>query len=476
MKFNEVLDTIISSHSVRSIDICNELGIKKSYLSRIRSGSLIPPDFGLIDDIAKMLDVSPEEYRRLAYTYQEIKADKKYQTAYKAFNKLYGFDPKCIHYTVDVKKKLSLTNGQGIYSSNEVRDAILDIIGSGSKLCFFYSPKGSELTEHIAAKITASAVEVEWLILLEKTNGISNTNIEILSDSLPLIFAGGVHIKSVYFDIKEVLELFNFPFYIASEDELLMFNVKADSAIYFNSSETVNKFRERFSSRFSDAVSFISAEKDISGFFTHYEDTMHFSQTAKGTEFYIIEKNPCILFEVNTSDVTEYIRDIEDAREIALKYMVFLQKSSNNVDITYNLFSSEGLGEIVNNNIYYEISPKLTKPIPKEFRCGALSKLVDFANFEEKFQPLIIRLPIFDKTYVSTVNLWSDGKMIVFYSTDTSTEILMVNEKSIVTAFIDYYRTLIKSGLIKSKAETLIDIRKALDDSDYKGLSQAEQE
>ena len=51
MKFNEVLNEIIDIHSVRSVDICEKLGLKKAYLSRIRSGSLVPPDFEIIDKI-----------------------------------------------------------------------------------------------------------------------------------------------------------------------------------------------------------------------------------------------------------------------------------------------------------------------------------------------------------------------------------------------------------------------------------------
>ena len=65
---------VINAQNAKAVDICSSKGIKKSYLSRIRSGTLLPPDFGIIVDIARSIDGSEEEYRSLVSAYYEAKS------------------------------------------------------------------------------------------------------------------------------------------------------------------------------------------------------------------------------------------------------------------------------------------------------------------------------------------------------------------------------------------------------------------
>ena len=95
-----------------------------------------------------------------------------------------------------------------------------------------------------------------------------------------------------------------------------------------------------------------------------------------------IIKNPCILFDVDLHDILEYVADFDSAYSIAMSYMEFLQKGFNNIDITYSLFSAEGLDEMINAEEYYELTSYLTKPLPKSFRIRSLNKVAEYSSCE----------------------------------------------------------------------------------------------
>ena len=85
VQFSELLDQILLAHNVRSSEICNALGLKKAYFSRIRNGTLIPPSFDLVDEIRNVVGMTDEEYKKLTFAYQAENADGRYQSATKRF-------------------------------------------------------------------------------------------------------------------------------------------------------------------------------------------------------------------------------------------------------------------------------------------------------------------------------------------------------------------------------------------------------
>ena len=288
---------------------------------------------------------------------------------------------------------------------------------------------------------------------------------KVFVDMLPAVFTENAVIKAVHTDIGKWLDLSVYPFYIADSSELISFGSSSDPGLYINSPETVSLYQDRFSRSFSASELFIVMKNNITDFLSSYNSIMDFDNNSAGSEMYIIEKNPCILFDVDLHDIFEYVADLDGAYSIAMSYMKFLQKGFNNIEVTYNLFSADGLDEMINAEEYYELTSYLTKPLPKNFRIRSLNKVAEYSSCEKIFMPLVMRLPIFDKTSVRAINIWSDGKMLIYYNNGSGFNILMLNEKSIVSSFIDYYKTLMKCGLVKSKDETINDIKAALEKS-----------
>lgn len=414
-----------------------------------------------------MLNVSADEYSSLAYAYQREKADRKHSEAFTAFNKLYGYDPSVnVELSPYDDKTLTLTNGKTVSGSNDIKRAIYRIISAAEgKVRIFFRPESSEITEFIAACIRSAGVSSEWLIPLENTEKSSDLNMKIFVDMLPAVFTENAVIKGVHTDIGKWLDLSVYPFYIAGSSELISFGSSSDPGLYINSPETVSLYQDRFSRSFSASELFIVMKNNITDFLSSYNSIMDFDNNSAGSEMYIIEKNPCILFDVDLHDIFEYVADLDGAYSIAMSYMKFLQKGFNNIEVTYNLFSADGLDEMINAEEYYELTAYLTKPLPKNFRIRSLNKVAEYSSCEKNFMPLEIRLPIFDKTSVRAINIWSDGKMLIYYNNGSGFNILMLNEKSIVSSFIDYYKTLMKCGLVKSKDETINDIKAALEKS-----------
>ncbi|HBB19442.1 MAG TPA: hypothetical protein DCZ62_03265 [Ruminococcus sp.] len=465
MRSHLILDKLIQKSSAKAVDICSRLNIKKAYLSRIRSGTLLPPSFDILDDIAKLLGITSEEYRQLAYAYQADKADSKYREVCKAFNFLYSFDPETETEIPSVSSSSSPVNGQALKGRGVVFGAVKQIIGEKSDVQILWYPSESRLCDLLAAQIKKSLASAEWLVPLEKVRGSSDANIECFLNIMPVIFSGNVRARRTYIDIDEWRSLLCYPYYIMNERELLLISPGADSAVYFDDPEICTEYHRRFSECYAASPVFMEVCRELTDFLECYDSVFDFSHVSQNTELFIIEKNPCILFDVKTNDIVDHIQDFEGAQELAFKYMEFLAIGASNMETVYSFFSHEGLEELINADVYYEITPQLSKPISTDFRRNALKRLVEYSSAENRFLPLVIRLPIFDKTKVRALNLWSDGKMLVCYDNETSIDILMVNENSIMSVFVDYYRALMKCGLIKNKELSLDEIREALDNA-----------
>ncbi len=450
MLFHELLDALLKAHQVKSSDICNTLSLKKAFFSRIRNGSLIPANFDLIDEIAGYIGMTPEEYRDLAYAYQEIKAEGRYKTACNAFRRLYDFHPKPI--TLEDEQNVPpFLNGQPLKNSSDVLDAVTQLIKSGD-INAWYCPEQSNFTENLSLLLRKNHRQIQWLIPLDDTS--SEKNMALFANALPLLCCGK-ETHCVRTEIEPLLSTAVFPYYFLSEDALILVGRKLDTGLYINSPETLTLYRERFTKSQAAAQQFADVRTDLMEFFRSNGAKMVLANTEEDTEFYVIERNPCILFSVKYSDISHYIADIPGAQELAKQYFTFLQDIFDNVKQSYTLFSSEGLQEIIHAEDYYELSEYLTKSVPVEFRRTALRAVASYSSGESNYTPMLIRLPLFDQTCVRALNLWSDGRMIVLFTFSDGFYVLSLHDKSITSEMIGYYKTLIKCGLIQTKGETL---------------------
>ncbi len=462
MKFHEVLSEIIDVHSVRSVDICEKLGLKKAYLSRIRSGSLVPPNFDVIDKIAGMLNVSADEYSRLAYAYQEEKTVKKYSESSKAFTTLYCISMPTPCDSID---RLQLSNGQFFCDEEAVKKALIKVAASAERtLKLYYRPEHDKIIDVFGGLVLNVKDGFEWLIPLEKTSESSELNMDSFINAIIVILSKKAEIKGQYIHIEEYPEYSVFPYYIANEKEILLFSRNCQNALYLNSAESVRLHCKSFDSIFNNSIPFMKLYDDISTFLVDFDSIMHFKNSNSKPDIYIIEKYPCIVFDLKYTELESHAAKSNDSIDLAKMYEGFMQKCSVDIGKIYNIFSDSGLNNFLTAEEYYEFKYGLSKSLSKELRFNALKNLLDNSSFSDNYNPMIIRLPIVNSTNVHTINIWSDGKMLIMFDLNGKYYIALLNENSIVKAFLDYLRMLIKCGLIRSKEETLEIMSKSLDE------------
>ena len=77
MRFCELLNELIAKSGVRASEICQGTGVKKAWLSKLRSGALFPPEWGAVHRIARFLGLDGAEYGALcdAYKAERLSAD-----------------------------------------------------------------------------------------------------------------------------------------------------------------------------------------------------------------------------------------------------------------------------------------------------------------------------------------------------------------------------------------------------------------
>ena len=68
MRFYEVLTELMVKHKLKGVQIYDKLGIKKSYFSKIKNGSILPPDFLMVLALCNTMGLDELEREQMSIT------------------------------------------------------------------------------------------------------------------------------------------------------------------------------------------------------------------------------------------------------------------------------------------------------------------------------------------------------------------------------------------------------------------------
>lgn len=464
MEFYELLNEFMDRHSVRAVDLCTKLDLKKAYFSRIRNGTLLPSDYQLVYDLAKLMQLTAEESKALTLAYQASKTNTKCGLAYKAFNKLYEIEMPVERGRSDVCHNTSLSNGRLLSGSDEVINAAVGVMLSAKeKICLFLKPEHDELMNALSETALNTAA-LKWLMPMEQGTKSSEHNMDSFVNAIPVLLSGRTDLRGHYVHLEEYFSSLAFPYYIVNESELLLFSRDLNNGLYLNEADTVGYYIRAFDENFENGIQFMKLYNELDTFFAEYDSIMDFRSNSSQIDIYVVEKNPCISQEVGTDDIQAHIAEEHRSQQTANAYIQLLRRGYSDITTIYSIFTEDGLQEYLDSEEYYEIGSHLSEPLTKDFRLDALNKMMSYSAVSDNYVPMIVRLPIFDKTNLDLINMWSDGKMIGLFNFKDSFSILLLNEASIVSSFLDYYRMLIKCGLVRTKEDTLELMQKRIDE------------
>lgn len=457
MEFHELLNDLIEKHNIRSADICSKAGLNRAYVSKVRNGGFVPSEYQTVLDMANVIGLNSTESIRLFRSYQEAKAPDHQKNALKLFNAFYQLRPPSSEAPLS-DKSISLKNGIVISGQENVLKAVRSLSESAKQFVLLFVTPFQNLLKQVCESVCITAdkdIPIKWLTLLDNTERGHDLNLVIFANILPINLVHIAQIGGVKGDINFLNHSTIFPFFIVSEQGVLLLNADADRAMYLDSKEVVSLYSGQFAQNAERAVPFLRRYDDAE---TFLKDASQFSslsvEAEKDSEMYVIKKVPCLVMESSTLDIYNYIADIENADKIAESYIQFLGATSENLKRIINVFPEDGLDSYLYDEEFYEISRHLTKTIPIELRRKLLQNFVEMSKTDNVI-PYMLRLPGFQDSPLYMVNIWKDGRMILMYDFDDRYHIFTAFDKGIADSVIDYIQAMQKCGILRSKEESV---------------------
>lgn len=78
-QFSETLTRLMRQKHLKSVELCEILSIRKSRFSKIKNGGILPTDFSLVEQLAKAMNLNPQEEKELYLSYQMSKFGHTYE-------------------------------------------------------------------------------------------------------------------------------------------------------------------------------------------------------------------------------------------------------------------------------------------------------------------------------------------------------------------------------------------------------------
>lgn len=467
MEFHEILNDLIEKHNIRSADICSKTGLNRAYVSKVRNGGFVPSEYQTVLDIANAIGLHPAESIRLFRSYQKAKAPDHMKNALKCFNAFYQLRPPSRE-GQHSDSSIALENGIVISGQENILKAVIRVSESAKQsVLLFVTPYQDPLKQvcETVCMTTDKDIPIKWLTLLDNTERGHDLNLVTFINVLSTYIVHDAQIEGIEGNMDFLNHSTVFPFFLVSEQGVLLLNGDADRAMYLDSREAVSLYSEKFFQNGKAAVPFLQRYNDAETFLRHAPQFSSLSVEAeKDSEMYVIKKTPCLVEESSIPNIHNYIADIEKSERIAEMYIQFLGAISDNFKKIINVFPEDGLDSYLYSEEFYEISRHLTKTIPIELRRKLLWNFVERSESGD-FIPNMLRLPGFQDSALFLVNICQDGRMLLMYDFDDKYYIFTAFNKDIADSIISYIQAMQKCGILRSKEESVQIIRNKLSEN-----------
>lgn len=466
MSFNDLLSEIMMKHNIRAVDICNKSGLKRSYLSKVLSGSLVPSSYGIVEKIIDSFDFTIDEKDMLADAYQMSVSSDERKRLWSSFRQSYTLKlPKAAEENASEYERPE--NGAVLTDNNYIGFVLRDMLSKSSdKVCMYFCAVSAEVSERFAACMNSFSGDssIAWIMPMNTSASDDNMNYSLMINSFPMACARNVTVFKTEEDIGVLLNSV-FPFYLFTDTELVLFDENLSRAEYISDPGLVSLYKENFAQRQQKAVLFMNSFDRAETALKYLSEEMFSSDDSPESEYYTLSNVPCIIFDISTSDVQKYtIEQNEQSHDFAQMYLNFMANVAKTSSRIIDVFSSYGLIDYLDKEEWYELGKHFSKNMPRDYRRKMVRSSVEYAKNSPSFSSQTIKLPGFNKNAFVGLNLWTSGYMILVYDFEEKSVVITAKDKGIAGSFISYLKALEKHGIIASQEETAEYISRVLDE------------
>ena len=445
MRFSELLNSYITERNMRSIDICEAVNKKKEWLSKVRHGRLLPPDWTVLHHISRYLQLSESEYNMLCDAYCSERFPPEHAAMRKAFCKLFSIKvDKC---TDDLWVPCPLPANGTLLAAEQLGKVVSALLQTTETVHILGTSEhiGSRAAVHRQIFAANASISVEWLILLDK-EAYPADQLDIVTEIIPLLLYHQADIRSVRLHLADHLHTTPFPLMLAFDSDVLLLRTDHSEGMYLNG-RSAAAFIDSFAKRFQDAPQFVQLHRDL-------HDFLEFSNnvyTSRPECVYSIAKHPSLVMFASTEQVKSHM--IENA--LFDQFMCMFQQNFFSECVVHSYFWEESVSDLLYSDEYYEYGKPLSYSISIEKRRIIFRNLIAASKDDPHIVHGMFRSAFSKDTDLFGINFWSDGGILLLLNHNTQYYIVTLHEPVIVHGIIRLFENMQRHGLLLPKEETL---------------------
>ncbi len=447
--FGLMLDTLMQLHGHRAVDLCQALHIHKSYFTKMKNGTLLPKEYALVESLAEAMRLTAEERAALDIAYKNTKYGPAFGAIELALKRM--FSVKYSEPDTAVSSAAFLENGTLIRGKQHIMQVAARLLQEAEeRVDLLFIPEQADICEMLASAAAGmqQGTKLNWLLYLCSKSGISEENVEVFVNALPLMLVKQADVRFEYVNFIEYDHYALFPFLLVSERAAIVMDRTMSEAIYVNRPELVEAYRNHFGERFHHARPF-AVMHDV------LEDFLEAANVWQGEagDLYMIENRPRIVYESGYEELLLQGASAEDRLLLVHRCADLVTKIHKHTRKQCVIFSETGMREHLTEE--WEITHHLSQGIPMDLRRKLFAHFAT-ASKEGKFlSPHILECPFFEAGAIHMIHLWTNGKMLFQFHFGDRMCMLTMHEKSIATSLIAYLQMLMDCGVILSKQASI---------------------
>ena len=304
MTFSDLLNIYISERGIRSCDICTGIGVKKAWLSKLRSGSILPPDWNVIRRLSHFLQLTDDEYGALSEAYRAACLPPDMLAADRAMRRLHAFRGVLPEAPVRPQCTALPENG-ALLTDRGAQEALLALVQHAKSVHIIGLPEEGEFRTALyhALSQTDAACQLQWLILLD-SSGFAAEPLNRMTGLLPVLLRHPAEVRCIRADEAQYQQHTLFPLLISADAGVLLLSADCQKALFF-SGDAANVYREFLKKQFTLAAPLMQMHNSLQSFLAGWR----VDSAGSAEEVYSFSESPSLAFSATRDEVQSHMVD-----------------------------------------------------------------------------------------------------------------------------------------------------------------------
>ena len=455
MNFADALNNFIAKRNIRSCDICDGIGVKKSWLSKVRCGAILPPDYSIIHKLALFLHLSESEHILLCAAYRKTCFSPDIAITDRRISRLLSFHADIALESGSAEVTCPLPENGTLLRSKQLKRVCTAVLHTAKFVYLFDAPTDTAQCADFCSLLsqTASESPIRWLIRLNSENN-SAEGLNSITNILPLLIRHGAEIHCT----KHCTDALNpFPLLLASDSCVLLLRSDGSEGLYLTG-EAAGAYRDQLTGAFEAGEPYVHVTSSLSDLFGWFSD--HVPDTED--DVYSITKSPWLVPAAPTTSIQKIM--IEDT--LFDSYMLMLRGVFFGVGILHECFWENGVHDLLYNEKYFEYGNNLTTSFSVESRHHIFRDAISEVQTNHEHDYGLFRTVFPEETDFLCLDLWTSGCVLIVLNVGETSFFLMMQDPDVTQALIRWLEAMRRHGLLTGKETAVSICEKMLHDAE----------